>query len=185
MSAGRLSAGAPGPADVARPSPGGDEMKYAVLLSLWIALPALQGCSSQIQVPVNDSPNSPLVWRDKIDPDVFAEKTKSLRLSFDTTVFSEVSAGPAVQFSAKSAQRWNDNVDTVNVMYRALANDFNAGLLSLERFNRKRDAIDALYAQLAKDKQVMQHVRNDEEQQRVVERCKALLEAKSQDLTGK
>lgn len=161
-------------------------MKCPVVLPIWLALLLLQGChSSQMRVPVNDTPNSPLVWREKLDPDVFAERTNSLRLSFDTTVVPGVRAGPAVEFKNTAAQRWNDNVTTVNTMYRALANDWNAGLLSIARFNQKRDEIDAIYAQLAKDKKVLQNVRNDEEQQRIVDHCRELIQARSQDSTGK
>jgi hypothetical protein len=161
-------------------------MKHGVVLPIGLALLALQGCSSnRIQVPVEDSPNSALVWRDKLDPEVFAEKTKTLRLSLDATVVRGVRVGPAVEFGNKAVQQWNDNVATVNTMYRALANDWNAGLLSLARFNKKRDEIDALYERLADEKKVLQSDKDAAEQQRLVDSCRELTETKSQELTGK
>lgn len=110
------------------------------------------GCHrGEIRIPLTDAPNSPIVWRKKLDCDIFAEKTNTLRLSLDTTFFPGVRAGPAVEFGKSVKQKWNSNVNTVNVIYRGLCNDWNSGLLSLQRFSKKRDDIDKLYETLSKE----------------------------------
>ena len=128
-------------------------MRYGARgLTLFLAV-LLAGChSGQVRVPVSDAAGAPMVWRGKLDSDVFAKKTKSLRLSLDAGFLMAARVGPGVEFRRTVEQKWNENVETVNVMYKGLCNDWNAGLLSVERFNRKRDEIDKLYEVLAKEK---------------------------------
>lgn len=122
------------------------------LLSL-VLLPTffLIGChAGQVKVPRTDAPDSPMIWRDKIDGTIFVKKTRAIRLSLDTSVLG-IRTGPAVEFRKSVEQKWNERVNTVNVMYQALCNDWNSGLLSIARFNRKRDEIDELYNLLARE----------------------------------
>lgn len=129
--------------------------RCTVGFALFVAF-LLAGChAGQVRVPVSDAPNSPLLWRDKLDCNVFAKRTRVLRLSFDAALLT-ARVGPAVEFGRSVEGKWNDNVETVNTMYRALCNDWNAGLLSMERLHRKRDHIDKLYELLAREKATFQ-----------------------------
>ena len=148
-------------------------MRYPFVLFLLIMVCFFGGCHyGQIRVPVSDAQDSELVWRDRLDADVFAEKSKSLRLSFDTAVLGAARVGPAVEFKRSAVHKWNENVATVNTMYRALANDWNSGLLSLERFNRKRDEIDELYSRLAKEKEELRNTKNAKALEELVNRAR-------------
>jgi hypothetical protein len=123
---------------------------YAASFLLMMAF--LAGCKSgSIQVPLTDAPDSPVVSRPKMDCDVMAEKTRTLRLSLDASVLGAARVGPAVQFGKSVTHRWNDNVNTVNAMYKTLCNDWNTGIHSVASYRRKKDEVDDLYAVLAKD----------------------------------
>ncbi len=126
-------------------------MKHRLLSLVLLATFFLIGChAGQVKVPRTDAPDSPLVWKDKLDGSIFVKKTRAIRLSFDTGLLG-IRTGPAVEFRRSVEQKWNERVNTVNVMYQALCNDWNSGLLSVERYNRKRDKIDELYNVLARE----------------------------------
>ncbi len=126
-------------------------MKHRLLSLALLATFFLVGChAGQVKVARTDAPNSPLVWMDKLDGSIFERKTQAIRLSLDAGLLG-MRAGPGVEFRSSVEQKWNERVNTVNLMYQALCNDWNSGLLSIERHNRKRDKIDELYDLLARE----------------------------------
>ena len=87
----------------------------------------------------------------KLDPELLARSLKQ-RLSLHLTYYG---FGPEIAWAKKSGVRYDEAAQLLIVKYKQLCMDYNAGLVSQESYQRRREEVDAAAERAAKVREEM------------------------------
>lgn len=115
-------------------------------LLMCVVLMLCVGCNT---VKVRVSADKPeMIEVSKLDPNIFADRVHQLSLD----VKLPIPITPGGSYLNEVKMEWEVNVQILIARYMMLVADFNAGILALDQYMERRDALDKLLEELALDK---------------------------------